>query len=294
MSRLVANNINIEYDTFGDRGARPLLMVMGLGAQLIHWREEFCEQLAEAGHYVVRFDNRDAGLSEKFGHLGVPNIMEVMMREQRGEPVDAPYSIDDMAADAFGVLDGLEIAEAHVCGASMGGMVVQAMAINAPGRVKTLTSIMSSTGNPELPASREDAMAAMLSPAATNRAESIERSYEVGRVIGSPGFLAAEEDIKARAAEAFDRSFYPEGVTRQMAAIAAHGNRKPALEALAVPALVIHGKDDPLVPVEAGLDTHAALHGSELRVIDGMGHDLPEALWPEIVGSIAQLTARHP
>jgi pimeloyl-ACP methyl ester carboxylesterase len=293
MPQLVANNVSIEYDTFGERTARPLLMVMGLGAQLIHWRAVFCEQLADAGHYVIRFDNRDTGLSEKFGHLGVPNIAEMMLRSQQGEPMEAPYSLDDLAADALGVLDALEIAEAHICGASMGGMVVQAMAINAPGRIKTLTSIMSSTGNPELPGSREDAMAAMLSPAASNRDDAIERSYKVSRVIGSPGFPAPEADVKARAAEAFDRSFYPEGVARQMAAIAAHGNRKPALGGLSIPALVIHGKDDPLVPIEGGLDTHAALRGSQLRVIDGMGHDLPESVWPEIVGSITELTAGH-
>ncbi|MDH3642866.1 MAG: alpha/beta fold hydrolase [Gammaproteobacteria bacterium] len=293
MPQLVANNVQLEYDTFGVPDSRPLLMVMGLGAQLIHWRPGFCEQLAASGHYVVRFDNRDTGLSEKFGHLGVPNIMEMMLRSQQGEPVDAPYSLDDLAADALGLLDALEIEAAHICGASMGGMVVQAMAINAPERVKTLTSIMSSTGNPELPASRDEAMAAMLSPAAGNRDEAVERSFAVSRVIGSPGFPAPEEDIKARAAETFDRNFYPEGVTRQMAAIAAHGNRKPALAGLSVPALVIHGKDDPLVPVEGGVDTHEALTGSELHLIEGMGHDLPELLWPEIVARIAALTERH-
>lgn len=293
MPQLVANSINIEYDTFGDRDARPLLMVMGLGAQLIHWRTELCEQLAGAGHYVVRFDNRDTGLSEKFGHLGVPNIMQMMLRSQQGETIQAPYSLDDLAADALGVLDALDIPEANICGASMGGMVVQAMAINAPERIKTLTSIMSSTGNPELPGSREEAMAAMMSPAATNREEAIERSYKVSRVIGSPGYPAAEEDVKVRAAQTFDRSFYPEGVTRQMAAIAAHGNRKPALGSLSIPSLIIHGKDDPLVPIEGGLDTHEALRGSQLRVIEGMGHDLPEPLWPEIVESITELTVRH-
>ena len=293
MPQLIANNVSIEYDTIGEPSARPLLMVMGLGAQLIHWRIEFCEQLADTGHFVIRFDNRDTGLSEKFGHLGVPDIAQIMLRGQQGEPLDVPYSLDDMAADALGVLDGLNIAEAHLCGASMGGMVVQAMAINAPARVKTLTSIMSTTGNPELPGSREEAMAAMLSPAATNRSEAIVRSYNVSRVIGSPDFPAPEETIKNRAAESFDRSFYPQGVARQMAAVAAQRNRKAALAALSVPALVIHGKEDPLVPVEAGLDTHEALRGSELRLFDGMGHDLPEPLWPGMVQSITELTSRH-
>jgi pimeloyl-ACP methyl ester carboxylesterase len=293
MPQIVANSISIEYDTFGDSDARPLLLVMGLGAQMIQWRAEFCEQLAGAGHFVIRFDNRDSGLSEKFGHLGVPNLGELMSQVRQGEPLNAPYTLDDLAADALGVLDELNIAQAHICGASMGGMIVQAMAINAPERIKSLTSIMSTTGNPELPPSREQAMAALLSPAATNREEAIIRSYSVNQVIGSPGFRAPEQDIKERAAEAYDRNFYPEGVTRQMAAITAHGSRKAALQSLSVPALVIHGKDDPLVTVEGGVDTHHALQGSLLHLIEGMGHDLPEPVWPEIVRNITELTSRH-
>ncbi|MFV2089281.1 MAG: alpha/beta fold hydrolase, partial [Pseudomonadales bacterium] len=162
MAHLTANGITLEYETFGDRGSRPLLLVMGLGAQLIHWRDEFCTLLAERDHHVIRFDNRDVGLSEKFGHLGVPDMGEMAARLIAGESADAPYTLDDMAADAFGLLDELGIDAAHICGASMGGMIVQVMALNAPGRVKSLTSIMSSTGNPELPGSTDEAMAAML------------------------------------------------------------------------------------------------------------------------------------
>jgi pimeloyl-ACP methyl ester carboxylesterase len=290
MAQVSANGISLEYDTFGSASARPLLLVMGLGAQMIHWRSAFCEMLADRGHYVIRFDNRDVGLSEKFGHLGIPDMAQMAARLLAGEPAEAPYTLDDMAHDAFGLLDALEIEAAHICGASMGGMIVQAMALNAPGRVKSLTSIMSSTGNPELPPSTDEAMAAMLSPAAGNREEAIERTLRVGSVIGSPAYPPPEEEARSRAAEAYDRAFYPEGVARQMAAIAAHGNRRPALEALDVPALVIHGEADPLVRVEGGHDTHQALKRSRLMVLEGMGHDLPEPLWGEIASAIEALT----
>lgn len=290
MPQLTANGISLEYDTFGARASRPLLLVMGLGAQMIHWRDGFCEMLADRDHFVIRFDNRDSGLSEKFGHLGMPDMGELATRLLAGEPADAPYTLDDMALDAFGLLDALDVEAAHICGASMGGMIVQTMALNAPHRVRSLTSIMSSTGNPALPPSTEEAMAAMLSPAASTREEAIERTVRVGRVIGSPGYPARDEEARARAAEAYDRSFYPEGVARQMAAIAAHGNRRPRLEALTLPALVVHGSDDPLVRVEGGHDTHQALRGSKIKVVQGMGHDLPEPIWPEVVAAIDELT----
>jgi pimeloyl-ACP methyl ester carboxylesterase len=274
MAQITANGITIEYDTFGSASSRPLLMVMGLGAQMIHWRDGFCEMLADRDHFVIRFDNRDAGLSEKFGHLGVPDMGEIAERLLAGEPAGSPYTLDDMAADAFGLLDELEVEAAHICGASMGGMIVQTMALSAPERVH----------------STDEAIAAMLSPAATNREDAIERTVRVGKVIGSPGYPTPDEEARAKAAEGYDRSFYPEGVARQMAAIAAHGNRRPALEALALPALVIHGSADPLVRVEGGHDTHQALKGSTLKVVEGMGHDLPEPLWPEIVEAIDNLT----
>jgi pimeloyl-ACP methyl ester carboxylesterase len=290
MAQVRANGIRLEYDTFGARSGRPLLLVMGLGAQMIHWRAEFCAELAKVGHYVMRFDNRDVGLSEKLDALGVPNVAELVPRALAGEQVSAPYSLDDMAADALGLLDALDIETAHVCGASLGGMIVQTMAINAPERIRSLTSIMSSTGNPDLPSAQPEAIAALLSPPGSNREETIERSVRLAKVIGSPAFPTPEAEIRARAAEAFDRSFYPVGVTRQMAAALAHGNRVPRLTQLDVSALVIHGGADPLVPVEGGLDTHAALAGSKLLVIDGMGHDLPRQVWPQVVAGIDELT----
>ncbi len=195
-----------------------------------------------------------------------------------------------ISADGFGLLDVLDIESAHVCGASMGGMIVQSMALDAPQRIRSLTSIMSSTGNPELPPSTEEAMAALMSPAATNRQEAIERNLRVSEVIGSPAYRPVKADAILRAGAAYDRSFYPEGVARQMAAVVAAGNRKPGLKELTLPALVIHGEADPLVPVAAALDTHEALKGSRLLTFEGMGHDLPEPLWDEIVTGITELT----
>jgi len=290
MANVQANGIQIEYDTFGRRSDRPLLLVMGLGAQMIHWREEFCEQLANAGHFVVRYDNRDVGLSTKFDAAGLPDIPAIMTQMAAGQPVSAPYTLNDMADDGIGLMDALDLPAAHICGASMGGMIVQAMAIRQPRRIKSVTSIMSSTGNRELPPAKPEAMAALMSPAGTNRDEVAERSVAVSKVIGSPAYPADPDEARARAIEAYERAFYPIGVARHMAAVASHGNRKPALLQLEVPALIIHGKADPLVPIEGGLDTHEALRGSQLMLIDGMGHDLPKQVWSQIVSGIAALT----
>ena len=293
MASISANGITIEYDTFGDRGGRPLLMVMGLGAQMIAWRPEFCQQLAERGHFVIRYDNRDVGLSEKFGHLGVPDLVAILGAIATGDAPEAPYSLDDMVDDGLGLLDALEIESAHVCGASMGGMIVQAMAINAPERVLSMTSIMSTTGNPDLPPATEEAMAALLTPGATTPEGAVERSLHINRVIGSPAYQAPAQQLRARALEAYERCSYPEGVTRQMAAVAAHGNRKPHLEKLDLPTLIVHGEADPLVPAAGGIDTHEAVDNSELLLIDGMGHDLPEPIWPEVIDGISRTTARR-
>ncbi|MDZ7685255.1 MAG: alpha/beta hydrolase [Gammaproteobacteria bacterium] len=294
MTQITANNIEIEYDTFGDPSGRPLLMIMGLGAQMTRWREELCQMLADEGHYVIRFDNRDIGLSQKFGHFGVPNIMRVFADSQAGKPVHAPYTLGDMAEDAEGLLNALHIDKAHVCGASMGGMIAQMMAVHHRERVLSLTSIMSTTGDPNLPKSTEEASAALTSPPGKDLDEVVERAVAVARAIGGKGFPIEAEAIKQRARADYERSFYPDGVSRQMAAIAATGNRRHQLEHLDLPTLVIHGSDDPLVPVEGGVDTHEAIKGSRLKVIDGMGHDLPEAAWPEIVEAITEhTTANH-
>ncbi len=288
MPRVCTNGIEIEYETFGDPSADPLLLIMGLRAQMILWEEEFCRLLAGHGHHVIRFDNRDVGLSTRLEEAGVPRIRVMMEQVERGERPEAPYRLSDMGRDAVGLLDGLGIDAAHVVGASMGGMIGQTVAIEHPERVRTLTSIMSSTGHPGLPRAKPEAMAVLLTPPPRDREANIERAVEAARIIGSPGFPFDEERIRARAARTYDRAFYPKGLARQLAAILGSGSRRKALEALRTPTLVIHGDMDPLVPVEGGLDTAEAVPGAELLIIEGMGHDLPPEVWPRIADTIAR------
>ena len=292
MPTLNANGIEICYDTSGSASGEPLLLIMGLGGQMTLWEDEFCRGLAERGHFVVRFDNRDVGLSTKLTAAGVPNLLEVMSRIVAGETVEAAYTLDDMADDAVGVLDALDLEAAHVVGASMGGMIAQALAIRHPARVRTLVSIMSSTGNPELPRARPEAMAVLMRERADDREGSIAQAVAAQRVLCGTGFPFDEARVRERAGRAYDRSFYPEGITRQMAAVVASGNRRPALASLDVPTLVIHGDGDPLVPIEAGRDTAEAIPGAELLVIEGMGHNLPPELFPRLVSAIAEHTRK--
>ena len=292
MANLNANGIQLEYDTFGNRGDRALLLVMGLGGQMLLWEEDFCEALAERGHFVVRFDNRDVGLSTKLDAAGVPNVLELMQRVAGGQAASAPYTLDDMSDDAAALLAGLGLASAHVCGASMGGMIAQTLAYRHPARVKSLVSIMSSTGNPALPPAKPEAMAVLMAPPPASREQAIEQGVRAWRAIGSPGFPLDEARLRERIAQLFDRSFHPPGEARQLAAILAHGNRKPRLADVKAPTLVIHGAADPLVPLEGGRDTAAAIPGAELLVIEGMGHDLPPEVWPRLVAAISSHTER--
>ncbi|TDD42862.1 alpha/beta hydrolase [Nonomuraea terrae] len=277
-TRVTANGIDIAYESFGSPDGRPLLLVMGLGAQLIQWDEDFCRLLAEQGHHVVRFDNRDAGLSTHFHDAGVP---------ARGEP--APYLLDDMADDTAGLMDALGWARAHVVGASMGGMIAQTLAIRHPERVLSLTSIMSTPG-PGVAPPTEAAMGALLSRPPSDRDGVMDQSVVTWSVIGSPGYELDRELIRARAGLAYDRCFDPAGTGRQLAAINASGDRTEALAKVRVPALVLHGEEDPLVPVAGGRATAAAIAGARLVTYPGMGHDLPRALWPDIVAEITKLT----
>ncbi len=285
MPRARANGIEIEYDERGDRSSRPLLMIMGLGAQMIFWDDELLDALAARGHRVIRFDNRDVGLSTKLDHLGTPAIPDILAGTAK-----TPYRLSDLADDTAGLLDALELQSAHVVGASMGGMIAQALAIGHPKRVRTLTSIMSSTGHPGLPPARPEAMAQLMLPPATSRDEVIERSAGSACIMTGKGFPADEDRARARAALAYDRCFHPAGMARQMAAVIASGSRRDALASLAVPTLVIHGDDDPLVSVEAGYDTADAIPGARLLVIEGMGHALPPGARPRIVDAISELT----
>jgi pimeloyl-ACP methyl ester carboxylesterase len=280
--RTEANGIEIAYETFGERGRPAILLVMGLGTQMIGWHDDFCEALA-LGRYVVRFDNRDVGESEWMeGQVDLAAF-------QAGDTSSAVYALEDMADDATGLLDALELDSAHVVGASLGGMVAQTIAIRHPDRVRSLTSIMSTTGDPALPPPTGEAAAMLLAPPARTREEAMERSVAASRAIGSPGYPRDEEDLRMRAARAWDRGVNPAGFARQLGAVYASGDRTPALASLAVPTLVVHGEDDPLVPLAAGLATAAAIPGADLWTVPGMGHDLPRALWPEMIGRIGSL-----
>lgn len=292
MPKAQANGIELEYETFGDRSSPPLILIMGLASQMIMWDEAFCRRLAERGRFVIRFDNRDIGLSTRLTALEVPNVFAAMAATARGETVKAPYSIEDMGDDTVGLLDALSIEKAHVCGASMGGMIAQAVAIRHPSRVLSLISIMSTTGEPGLPPPRPEAMQALLTPPPGNRAGFIEQGLKTWRAIGSPGFPFHEETMRAKMAQTYDRGYYPAGVVRQLMAIITQAGRRSALSAVRVPTLVIHGAADPLVPVECGRDTASSVPGAKLMLIEGMGHDLPPELWPRLVDAIVSLTGK--
>ena len=288
MPKVKANNIEIEYDTFGEASDKPLLLIMGLGSQMIQWEEGFIKSLSERGFFVIIFDNRDVGLSSKCDKAGDPDLMKAFMAAQRGEVVDAPYTLGDMADDAVGLLDELQIEKAHICGASMGGMIAQTIAIRHPSRILSLTSIMSTTGNPDLPQMTQEAAQVLFNPVPPERNAYIENLVSVGRFIYGSGFPFNEEKQREFAARVFDRCFYPHGVERQTLAIMADGNRKEKLSVIKVPTLIIHGKDDPLFPVEGGIDTAEAIEDSELIIIDGMGHSLPPETWGQITDAIAK------
>lgn len=288
MPRANANGIEIEYETFGDASATPLVLVRGLSTQLIHWDPEFCKALVERGLFVVIFDNRDVGLSTWFDDAGLPDMDALFS----GGAVDLAYGIDDMADDTLGLLDVLGLESAHLAGISMGGMIVQAAAIRHPGRVRSMTSVMSSSGAPELPPPTPEAMASLLSPAPTERAAYIESTVEGRKVLGSPGFPFDARREADRAGRAYDRAFHPDGVARQLAAVRSHGDRRPGLVNLPMPALVIHGTDDPLIPLDHGKDTASSIPGAELHIFEGMGHDIPTALHRDIVAVLAEFAHR--
>ena len=286
--QIKANGIDIEAETFGKKADPAIIFVMGFGAQLVNWPVELMEGLAGRGFHVIRFDNRDVGLSQRFPEFGQPNAGEVMAKMRAGETPQVPYTLTDMAADAVGVLDALGIERAHIVGGSMGGMVVQLAAAEFPDRFVSMTSIFSTTGNPDLPQATDEAMAALLSrPENDERETVVAHSMKVRRIIGSPGFPTPEDEARQKAEENFDRAYYPEGTTRQYAAIVADGDRRERLRKIACPVLVLHGTDDPLVRVEGGRDTAASIPGARLVEIEGWGHDMPKALMPRLEEEIA-------
>ena len=271
-----ANGIKIEYETFGDPSSPALLLIAGLGSQMITWQDEFCNHIADQVYYVIRFDNRDVGLSSKFDDSGVPDMMKMFMQKMSGGEVEAPYTLLDMANDAAGLLDVLNIKQAHICGRSMGGMIAQEFALSHTDRTLSLISIYSTTGNPDLPPAKPEAMEPMMKPAPDERNAYIKYYVEGFRAWTGKGLPFNEEFYVDMAAKSFDRSFYPQGTTRQLAAVVAQTNRKPALSKLDIPTLVVHGDEDPLVPLEAGRDTAEAIPNAELLIIKGMGHELSE------------------
>jgi len=292
MPNVRANGIQIEYETFGENSSPPLLLIIGLGAQMILWEEKLCKKLADSGLYVIRFDNRDSGLSTKFDHLGVPDIREVMAARRKGEIFKAAYTLNDMADDAAGLLKALGIEKANICGMSMGAAIAQTVAIRHPSRVVSLISIYGSTGNPELPLPKPEISEMFLLPIPEDKESFIQNSINRSKIFAGPGFPFDEQLHRDLASQAYDRSFYPHGVALQMAAIAAHGNRKPALASVTAPTLVIHGSDDPVVPVEGGKDTAESISGAKLMIIEGMGHDIPHVggAWLQIIDAIVAHT----
>jgi pimeloyl-ACP methyl ester carboxylesterase len=293
MPQAKANQISIEYETLGNPSSPPILLIIGLGAQLIYWDEEFCRQLVEAGLYVIRFDNRDAGLSTKFDESGVPDPMDVIRKLMSGQKVTPPYAIEDMAADAVGLLDALKIEKAHLCGMSMGGMIAQSLAIHYPQRVLSLTSIYSTTGNPHLPQPKREVMELLLAPPPQEREPFIRFNLDFFRALTGPRFGFDEEWVRNLMAREYDRAFYPQGSARQLVAILTQKNRRTALQGVRVPTLIIQGDADPLVSVEAGRDAAKAVPGAELKIIEGMGHDLPHGeAWDRIAKDIIAHTKK--
>lgn len=295
MARLTANGLEIEYDIHGDAGAEPLLLIMGLGAQMTRWSPEFIRGLTERGFRVIRYDNRDIGLSDKIEAAGAPDLSAIFGALAAGQPAAVAYTLNDMANDAAGVLDALEIESAHIVGASMGGMIAQLVATNHAPRTRSLTSIMSTTGHPDLPRATPEAMARLTTPA-PNPADDLEayvaHFIASARVIGSPDHQQTEEQMRQEAIANVERAYYPMGFMRQYAAIAASPHRRDLLATVTAPTTVIHGVADPLVPVEGGRDTAASIPGAVLVEIQGMGHDIPAALYAPVWDAISAVAAR--
>jgi len=283
-----ANGIELAYQEMGDADGEPLLLVMGLGTQMIAWDETFCGMLAERGFRVVRFDNRDIGRSTKIKAAGVSRRVDMIV----GRRASAPYLLRDMAADTAGLMDHLGIDSAHIVGASMGGMVAQTIAIEHPERVRSLVSMMSNTGSRWTGMPSRKAMAVLLGRPPHGREAAIERAVRTFRVIGSPGYPFEEERVRQIAGRSYDRGHSAAGILRQLHAISASGDRTQALHAVRVPTTVIHGNRDPLVRPAGGRATARAIPNARLKMIDGMGHDLPRRLWPVFTEEIAGNAAR--
>jgi pimeloyl-ACP methyl ester carboxylesterase len=282
-----ANGIDICYEIFGDPAAEPLLLIMGLGAQMVIWDDAFCEQLAARGFRVIRFDNRDIGQSSTLHGGRRLTPFELIKLRLFHIPVAAPYKLIDMARDTVGLMDALGIASAHLVGASMGGMIAQELALSFPERVRSLTSIMSTTGNPRIPPPTREMAAMLMAPPPKTKEEYLERFARTWKILRAGSFPDDEARDRALAERCFARGLNAAGVGRQLRAILASGSRKVRLYAVKAPTLVIHGTADPLVHPAGGKDTAASIPNAKLKMIDGMGHALPIRMWPQIIDAIA-------
>ena len=285
MPKANVNNIEIEYEAIGDHNSKPLLLIAGLGSQMLAWSDEICESLSNRGFFVIRFDNRDVGLSTKFEDAGMPNFLEINAAYASGEIPEVPYTLEDMASDAIGILDALNIDKAHVCGASMGGMIAQVLAYRYPSRILSLTTIISTTGNPDLPQAKPEIMAQFFAPVPSERKAYIEEMVKRDSLIHGTFAFDADQGRGYRTKE-FDRCYYPEGIARQLAAMAIPGNIKPKISAIQAPTLVIQGKEDPFNSVEAGKEIATTIPRAELLILDGMGHSFPHELMPHIIKAL--------
>jgi pimeloyl-ACP methyl ester carboxylesterase len=284
----VNDDVTLCYETFGDAADPTMLLVMGLSTQMIGWPDDFCEQLAADGYFVVRFDNRDVGRSSAMKDFGVPTVKQLLLRDKRA----ARYSLEHMAADGIGLLDHLGIERAHVVGVSMGGMIAQTMAARFPERVLSLASIISNTGARWTGQPSPRMYPLLLKKPPRDRDGYISHTVDVFTKIGSQGFPVDKDELRRTAERSFDRGLNPAGSTRQLAAIIASGDRTPLLRTITVPTVVIHGRKDRLVPALGGRATAKAIPGARLVIIDGMGHDLPRGAWPRLLGAIEQNAAR--
>ena len=282
-----ANGIDICYEIFGDPKAQPMLLIMGLGAQMVLWDDDFCEQLAARSFRVIRFDNRDIGQSSKLSGGTRLSPLELLKLRFLKIPVAAPYKLTDMARDTTGLMDVLGIRSAHLVGASMGGMIAQEIAISDAERVRSLTSIMSTTGNPKVPPPTREAAALLMAPPPATKGEYLVRFAQTWKLLRVGSFPEDEARDRDRAERIYARGLNPAGVGRQLRAILASGNRKERLRHVKAPTLVIHGTVDPLVRPEGGKDTAASIPGAKLLMIEGMGHAIPVPMWPRIIDAIA-------
>jgi pimeloyl-ACP methyl ester carboxylesterase len=283
-----ANGIEIAYETFGERGAPPIVLVMGLGTQMLAWPDELCEDLARRGHFVVRFDNRDVGASTHFRGTRAPHVAQILAR--RAKP---PYTLDDMADDCLGLVDALDLGPVHLVGASLGGFIAQTVALRRQSCLRSLTLIMTSTGSRRVGQADPRLVGRLLQrPAIADREAAMEAVIDTFRVIGSKGFPLDEQRLRDLAARSFDRAYDPGGYRRQLAAVIAQPNRTERLREIRVPTLVMHGMHDPLVAPSGGLALARRIRGSRFVGFNGMGHDLPRELWPEFADHISALVRR--